>query len=379
MSTIALKILLSDWAKYLGLVIGIAFSTMLMANQVSIFCGLMLRTASQIIDIVEPDIWVMDPRVRHVDEIEPLTDTQLYRVRGVAGVAWAVPLLKSMALIHAGGSVQQVIMIGVDDGSLVGAPRQMVLGSAASLRRPDAMIIDRVGYQAIWPGREPAIGEIVELNDRRAVIVGICDASPPFATFPVVFARYSDAVLFAPQPRKRLSFILVRAAPGVEAHALALRIRAETGLQALTARGFMWRTIWYYIAHTGIPINFGITVTLGFIVGAAVVGQTFYLFIVENLRHFAALKAIGVSNRALMRMVLVQGAFIGFVGYGIGIGLAALFFDAMARVWTEARGMAMPWQVMLGTAAAVIAMIALAGAVSLRRVLRLDPAIVFRE
>ncbi|HEX2217024.1 MAG TPA: ABC transporter permease, partial [Xanthobacteraceae bacterium] len=206
MSTIALKMLLSDWAKYLGLVLGIAFSTMLMANQVSIFCGLMLRTASQIIDIVEPDIWVMDPRVRHADEIESMTNTQLYRVRGVAGVAWAVPLLKGMALVRSGESMQQVIMIGVDDGSLVGAPHRMVLGSVAALRQPDAMIIDKAGYEAMWPGQTPALGRTVELNDRRAVIVGICDASPPFATFPVMFARYSDAVLFAPQPRKQLSF-----------------------------------------------------------------------------------------------------------------------------------------------------------------------------
>jgi putative ABC transport system permease protein len=101
-SAIALKMLLSDRAKYLGLVLGIAFSTMLMANQVSIFCGLMLRTASQIIDIAEPDIWVMDPSVRYVDEIEPLTDMQLYRVRGVRGVAWAVPLLKTLALARSG-------------------------------------------------------------------------------------------------------------------------------------------------------------------------------------------------------------------------------------------------------------------------------------
>lgn len=379
MSTIALKMLLSDWAKYLALVLGVAFSTMLMANQVSIFCGLMLRTASQIIDIVEPDIWVMDPRVRYVDEVEPMTDTQLYRVRGIAGVAWAVPLLKSMTLVRAGESMQQVIMLGVDDGSLVGAPHKMVLGSAAALRRPDTMIIDRAGYAAMWPGQKPALGETVELNDHRAVIVGICDASPPFATFPVVFARYSDAVLFAPQPRKQLSFILVRAERGVDAARLAARIRDETGLQALTARGFMWRTIWYYIVHTGIPINFGITVMLGLIVGAAVVGQTFYLFIVENSRHFASLKAIGVTNSALVRMVLVQGAFIAFVGYGVGIGMAALFFEVMVHLWTEARGMIMPWQVMLGTAVAVVAMIALAGTVSIRRVLRLDPAIVFHS
>ena len=85
MNGVALKILLGDRAKYLGLIFGIAFSTMLMSNQISIFAGLMLRTAGQILDAREADIWVMDPRVEYVDEIEPMTDMQLGRVRGVEG------------------------------------------------------------------------------------------------------------------------------------------------------------------------------------------------------------------------------------------------------------------------------------------------------
>ena len=77
MNGVAFRMLLGDRAKYMGLIFGIAFSTMLMSNQVSIFTGLMLRTASQILDAREADIWVMDPRVEYVDEIEPLTDPNL--------------------------------------------------------------------------------------------------------------------------------------------------------------------------------------------------------------------------------------------------------------------------------------------------------------
>src|SRR5215470_11918115 len=94
MNSVALRILLGDRAKYVGLIFGIAFSTMLMSNQTSIFVGLMLRTANQILDAREADIWVMDPRVDYVDEIEPMTDTQLGRVRGVDGVDWAVPFFQ---------------------------------------------------------------------------------------------------------------------------------------------------------------------------------------------------------------------------------------------------------------------------------------------
>lgn len=100
MNGIALKILFGNRAKYIGLIFGIAFSTMLMSNQISIFTGLMLRTANQILDAQEADIWDMDPRVEYVDEIEPMTDTQLGRVRGVAGVDWAVPFFKGLTVAH---------------------------------------------------------------------------------------------------------------------------------------------------------------------------------------------------------------------------------------------------------------------------------------
>ena len=60
MNGVALRMLLGDRAKYIGLIFGIAFSTMLMSNQVAIFSGLMLRTASQILDAREADIWVVN-------------------------------------------------------------------------------------------------------------------------------------------------------------------------------------------------------------------------------------------------------------------------------------------------------------------------------
>ena len=129
MDRVALKILLGDRAKYIGLIFGIAFSTMLMSNQVSIFTGLLLRTASQILDAREVDIWVMDPRVEYVDEIEPLTDTQLERVRGISGVEWAVPFYKGLTVAHArDGLLQQVILLGVDDATLTGVVPHLVLG-----------------------------------------------------------------------------------------------------------------------------------------------------------------------------------------------------------------------------------------------------------
>jgi len=384
LGTIAWRMLTGDRAKYFGLVFGVAFAVMLMTQQASIFVGLMLRTAAQVIDVTDADLWVMDPRIIYVDETEPLPESALWRVRSVPGVEWAAPFFKALAVARApDGRLQQVFVLGVDDATLAGAPSRMLEGTVEDLRRPGAVVIDRVGALFIWPpepgvARPTDIGRTLEMADRRATIVGTAETAAPFTTFPVVYARYSEALRFAPPPRKPLSYILVRARAGEDHQALAARITAETGLKALTWRQFAWETIRYYLQRTGIPINFGITVVLGFVVGAAVVGQTFSIFVLENLRQFGALKAMGVGNGTILGMVLLQGAAIGVLGYAIGIGMAAAFFEITSRTNVDLRGFFLVWQVAVGAAVAVGLIIVASALVAIRRALVLDPAVVFR-
>ncbi|HWT77344.1 MAG TPA: hypothetical protein VN648_00860, partial [Candidatus Methylomirabilis sp.] len=218
---IAMKMLVGDRAKFLGIVLGLTFAAALIVQQGSIFCGLMLRTCAQISDITGADLWVMDPSVRFVDDIKPMLESNLQRVRGVSGVKWAVPLYKGTArakltftaaelkektyppqqlereqramaepvsnpftkvldLIKPGidypaapparwydsrilNVIEQVILIGVDDTSMVGAPPRgslvgpapkgrMLVGDPEDLRRPDSVIVDRVGLAKLFPG-----------------------------------------------------------------------------------------------------------------------------------------------------------------------------------------------------------------------------------
>src|SRR5258708_4728856 len=318
--------LLGDRAKYLGLIFAVAFSTFLMSHQSSIFAGIMNRTTSQIMDVPDANLWVMDPKTQYFDEGKALTDDDLYRVRGVQGVAWAVPLFKGTPRAKAfDGNFRAVIMLGVDDATLVGAPRNMVMGSAEDLRQPDAVIVDRVGYEFFFPKQAYALGKTLELNDHRVTIVGIYNSSAPFQNLPVFYSRYSQAITYVGRERNLLSFVLAKAAPGVTDQEACQRIEGATGLHAATSSQFGWQTIWYYIAHTGIPINFGITISIALIVGTLVAGQTFYIFTIENLKQFGALKAIGVTNWRITGMILLQALLVGVIGYSICIGMAAGF------------------------------------------------------
>src|SRR5438445_5464693 len=146
MNFVALQMLFGDRAKYLGLIFAIAFSTFLMSHQSSIFAGIMNRTRSQIKDVRDAGVWVMDPYTQYFDEVKALTDDDVYRVRGVSGVEWAAPLFKGQPRAKAlDGNFRVVIMMGVDDATLVCAPRDMVLGTPEDLRKPYAVSVDRVG------------------------------------------------------------------------------------------------------------------------------------------------------------------------------------------------------------------------------------------
>ena len=378
MLRIAWAMLTADRTKYLGMVAAVAFATLMLQNQTSIFAGIMLRTAHQVLDVAEADLWVMDSGTHYFDETRGLPGGAVERVRAVAGVAWAVPLRKRNATLRtAEGRFRQALVIGVDDGSLVGMPRRMVLGAAEDLRQPDAMIIDRAGFIELFPGQPLALGAVVESGDQRLVIVGISEASAPFAPFPIVHVRGTVASLMPVPPREDISFVVAGAATGHAPTALAEDIARATGLRARTTADFSWDCIGFYLGNTGIPVNFGITIALAVLIGAAVSGLTFSLFVRDNLSAFAALKAIGVTNRGILGMALFQALAVVAIGCALGTGMSAVFFEILSTQ-IATRGITMPVSITLGAVVVLLTVVVAASAASIRSVLRLDPAEVFR-
>lgn len=377
---IALKMLLGDPTKFVGLVFGVAFSTLLITQQAGIFTGVIARTSSLITDAQEANIWVMDPAVAYVDSVRPLRDIDLFRVKSISGVAWAVPFYKAVAPLRTlDGTVESTLLLGVDDYSLVGVPQKFILGRLDNLRIPNGVAIDRAGYLKLFPGQPLHLGGELELNDHRATIVAIIEASAPFATTPVIYTRYSQAMLYLPQGRNQISYLLARTQPNQSPDEVAQAISRQTGLKALSSEAFASLTQGYYMINTAIPVNFGVVILLGVLVGVAVVGLTFHMFVFENIQHYATLKAIGITDHLLLVMVLLQASVVGVAGYGIGIGAAAAFFKFAATSIIEFRGLYLSWWIPLLSLATILVIVAASIFVSLRRVMRADPATVFRN
>ncbi len=378
MNRVALQMLTGDSSKYLSLIFSISFATLLMTQQISIFMGIVTRTGNQILDVRDASIWVMDPKTRFIDEVPPLRSTELDRVRSVKGVEWAVKFYKGQVRARTeSGEFRNVILLGVDDDSLVGASREMLQGKLEDLRLPDAVFVDKAGYEYMWPGEPIRLGREFQMNDTRVILRGVCKSLSPFTSLPIIYSRYSVAENLIPGERNMLTFVLAEPKPGADINEVCRNIQSQTGLAAMTRDAFFWKTVDYTLSSTGIPINFGITIALGFIVGVTVAGQTFYLFTIENLRQFGSLKAMGMSNPRIVGMILLQATVVGVIGYSIGVGLTAAFFTYTNRL-THLAGMNMTMLAALLVGAAVMMIIVLASLVSIRRVIVLEPAEVFR-
>lgn len=375
---IAIRMLTGDAQKFYGLLFGIAFSTLLITQQMTIFVNLVQRGASGVYNAPEAEVWVMDPVSRTTDVSYAMPSTALDKVRSVKGVEWAVPHLRAQANVRtAEGDLEGVAVIGVDDATLIGLPKRMAEGDKAVLFAPDAVAVDDTGALRFFPAGVSPIGARLELNDQRALIRGIADSIPSFTSTVVLYTRYSNALNFVPGTRNRLSFVLVGVSEGQTPAEVADRIEAETGLKAETREEFAQAGIDFIIENTGIPTNFGITVFLGFVVGVAIVGLTFSLFIRDNIKQFGALKAIGVTNGKIVRMVAAQAGLVGMIGYALGvIGTVLFIFGFSANPFFK--GFYIPWQVPLISLVAVVIILAITGMVAIRSVLKTEPAAVFR-
>lgn len=371
---VALRMLFGDRTKYVTLVIGLAFAALLMNQQGAIFLGLLGQATGPLQNIRQGDLWVVDPDTKWVAEFRAMADQKLSRVRSVPGVEWAEPIFNGYAVTELdSGDFKRVQLLGLSRTTLAGRPVEMVEGLIEDLWTPDGVIVE-ARTAAMMGGVK--IGDSLRLNDRRAVVVGVCKARRGFESNGIVYTTFDRAVQFSPVGREAISYILVRCKPGADHATIASDIAAQSGMAALTKDQFRARTTHFVMTQTGIGVNFSITIALGFIVGLLLSASVFYQFTLENLRHFAVLKAMGARSRRLVGMVLVQAMIVACVGYGIGAGAAGAF-AIISRRSDGPLATFFPWQLLAGSFVMTLLTITLASLLSIRRVLRVSPGTVF--
>lgn len=372
---LALKMLTGDRVKYAGLLFGVTFTSFLVTFAGAYFGGMITRSYALIAE-TPADVWVMDPAVVSVDQTINIPDWSLNRVRSVPGVLAAAPLaVASTEARYPDGTFQSLQVIGLDDESLAGMPRLPQRLAAASIRGPDACIIDSGGTEGKTdlqrPNRPLRRGDVIVVNDTRAIILGRSLALPRYPPRALMYATLSKVRSMLPVEREQITFVLARTAPGADPRAVAASIQRQTGLRARTTEDFKSDTVGWMIENSedvGDVINM---LVIAMLVGIAVTGVMMFMFTTENLRFYAVLKAMGASVWQMLGAVLAQSAIAALIGAGLGLGLCTLaghFFDADDFPYR------MLWFAPVVGATAVLAISLAAAGVSLFPLLRLKPA-----
>jgi putative ABC transport system permease protein len=331
---VALRMLLGDKSKSLILICALSFATLLMSQQTAIFYGI-LRWSSSILRNTKGTIWVVDPNTQQVNEVLNMRDIELQRVRSCSGVEWAMPIcIATLQARMESGYFKPIQLIGLDSTTLAGHPKNIDEGSILDLLQAKTVMIDRVAIDKLsvdW--RQPiGLGTYFQINDRGARVVAICTTDRSFFGYPFIYTTYSEATKYIPPQRKLLSYVIAQPKPGLTPREVADQIHEQTGLKAYLEDEFTRATIWWFFLNTGIPITFSTTVVLGFIVGIAIAGQTFYAFILENISNYCVLVAMGATHKMLYRMMVAQAATVGLMGYGFGLGITGLFGRVVMKI-----------------------------------------------
>ena len=421
MLRIAVKMLLGDRAKYVGLLFGITFTSFLVTFAASYFCGFMTRGFALIAENAGADVWVMDPAVESTEQTINLPDSSLSRVRSVDGVLSAVPLtLTSADARFPNGRFQSFQVIGVDDATLLGLPPLQDGVSPMVLHTPDAVVVDPGGTEGKlqtpalaadqWPygqphleapptpevegttalyrlipdsfkphpgipTRELAAGDQLLVNDHRIVVRARSNALPRYPPRPLMYTTISNASRMLPPERHFLTFVLANAAPGVSPRELAVRILVQTGLKARSSDDFEADTVNWYLINSEDVGDMASMISVAMLVGFGVTGVMLYMFTTDSLKQYAVLKTMGASSKLLLTMIFVQSGLCALLGTGIGLGLCAIV-GQLAIVEFDYPFRMMWFTPVLGGVMVMLVSV-VAALISIRPVLKLEPGIVF--
>ncbi len=371
---IGFKLLVNDRAKFTALLIGITFAVFLMVQMTAMFAGILNRAYSTVTNIGAP-MWIMDPAVNTPTTSIPLPDYLLDAVRSMDGVSYAVPLFVGSAQARlVSGTYQSVNVIGLDNNSLFGRP-ELQQGNIQDIYADNAFLV--VKDAEFSKLENPKIGTSFELNDHRAVIVGVARVtSNGLNGIPTLYTTYSRAIEYLPTTRFTISYVLLQAKNDAAIAGIKQQV-ARLGYLALTRNEFNARTADYYTYKTGIGTNILLMTVISFIVGLSISGQTFYTFILENLDKFGALKAIGVKAHELVYMILFMATFTALTGYGLGIGLVTLMITIARYRLPGYAAMITFWNLELAFGMVVL-IAGISSYLAVRKVLKIEPFDIFR-
>jgi putative ABC transport system permease protein len=375
MAQLAIKNLFHEKVRLAVTLTGIVFSIILTAVQLGIFLGF-IAASTDLIGRSRADLWIVSKNVTHVEQGVPFSERKLYQTLEIAGVERAEKHIVTLGAQakKPDGSDEGVTLVGFDLDANLAGPWNIVEGDLRDLEKPDAILVDKLYAEKKLGVTE--IGQLIEINQRRARVVGFTKGIRIFTSQPAVFTSFKNAQSFLNLPEDQTLYIVVKAAAGADLNDLKQRIAAEIKDVDVQTRGeLVYRQAMYWVFGTGAGITVLVAAALAIIVGVVIVAQTIYAATVDHIREYGTLKAMGATNFYLYRIIITQSVLSGVMAYAVGI-VAALVISRVSLEGTLA--IIVNWQLCVALFALTILMCAGASVIAIRKATTIDPAMVFR-
>ncbi|MFN7981530.1 MAG: FtsX-like permease family protein [Vicinamibacterales bacterium] len=373
MSDLAWRNLVHDKVRLGVTLTGIVFAVVLIVVELGLFVGF-TTTTSGLIDRSNADLWITSARVGYVEVGVPFSERKLYTVLSTPGVKQATKYIVRFAIWkRPDGRQESVQVIGLDPDQPMGGPWNLASGTQASLKEADNIIIDELYKEKLGITR---LGQIAEINGRRARVVGFTSGIRSFTTSPYVFTSFKSAQDYSNVAVDQTLFLLVKVAEGTDVatvqKALAARL-PDSDVHTAAEFSGMTRSYWMFTTGAGVAVL--LAAALGLVVGVVVVAQTIYATTMDHLREYGTLKAIGANNSYLYRVIIQQAVASALLGY-----VLAMIVSYFVVRGSQSGGAAIlvPMKMVGGMFVLTVVMCVGAALVSINKVTRLDPAMVFK-
>lgn len=375
MWVLAIKSMLADRGKLLTSLLGVSFAVVLVNLQGGLLVGL-LKKASLLIDHAQADIWVGHRHMSNLDMGDFIPERWIDRVRSVEGVERADPYLiaGTMAAMRDGRS-ELVVIIGCDPASMLGNAWVMEEGDPEAIRHPDGILVDIHAVDKLGGCK---IGDTLELNGHRAVVVGLTRGIVGFTNNPYIFTTLERARRYAQGvPPDHCSYFLVKSQPGVDIPQLCTRLRERvTELDVHEKATYSWICKHFWLTRTGIGMSFGLATFLGLLVGLAVTAETLYASVSERLKEFATLKAMGADDGYVAGFLVTQALGTALLGSIFGLTAAIGLGQSISN---PAAPVTLTWWVGGVSIILIVIVCLIAAWLPYQRIRRIDPASVLRS
>jgi putative ABC transport system permease protein len=378
MLRLARKNLMHDKLKLATAVAGVVFATVLMNLQVGMLSGF-ADTITAIVRESPGDLWIMQEGTKNYEMVMGLPEQRHFQALSTEGVAWSSRMIVDWtAWKTPSGQFEQVIVVGVDPERPVGLPWRMQAGSTDGLWTEGGVVLDGLERTRLGGGTPVELGQEVEIRGHRAKVVGFSQGIRSFTTTPFVFTSLTHARDYAHglDTRTQVKYVIVGVAPGHDVEEVRARLLARLPeVEVLTKWELMQRSVIYWLLGTGAGVMSILAAVLGLLVGGAIVGQAIYSQTMEKFREYGTFKALGGTNGELAGVILAQALMTSLLGYVIGVAIAAVaaHFANQGQLL-----ILMPPGLIVVLGVVTVLMCAAATFGSVLRVVRLEPAIVFK-